>query len=158
MSKINEAVYVDCPPERAKTYLLNHFESTGRHHGNAIIPLTATIGSGAGTHVTVTRDAIATLASAPGGSGLEYQVRIEWTPTTKEPLPKFDGVFHVQWDEEFGKCRLVLDGEYDPPLGVVGKAFDAAVGHQIAQNTVRSLLETLRSDIELAYRKDVPQG
>src|SRR5471032_2954708 len=102
MTKISEAVYVDCPPERAKAFLVKHFENPDQKADRANIRLSASIGAAAGTHVTVTRDAIATLTPSPGGSGLEYQVRIEWTPTTKEPLPKFDGVFHVQWDEEYG--------------------------------------------------------
>ena len=158
MTNISEAVYVDCPPERAKAYLLKHFENPDQNAERATIRLSASIGAAAGTHVTVARDAIATLAPAPGGNGLEYRVRIEWTPTTKEPLPKFNGVFHVQWDEEYGRCRLVLEGSYEPPLGLIGKAFDAAVGHKIAQDTARSLLEQLRTEIESARRKELDKG
>ena len=103
-------------------------------------------------------DCVVVDITLPGGSGLEYQVRIEWTPTTKEPIPKFDGVFHVQWDEEYGRCRLVLEGSYEPPLGFVGKAFDAAVGHKIAEDTAKSLLEQLRSNIESARAKEMDKG
>jgi hypothetical protein len=146
---------VDCPPGRAQAYLVKHFETAGRHRGQAVIKLEATIGDEAGTHVTIKRNAMATFAPISGAGGLEYQVRIDWTPLTNEPLPTFDGIFRVQWDEEYGKCRLVLEGNYEPPLGVIGKAFDAAVGHRVAQSTMKTLLEELRSEIESAHRKDV---
>ena len=155
MSKIYQAIYVDCPPQRAQAYLLSHFENARRQHGRAMIPLTATLGSKSGTHVTVERNATATFAPSTDVGGLEYQVQIEWTPATNEPLPKFDGSFRVQWDEEYGRCRLVLEGEYEPPLGLVGRAFDAAVGQKVAQNTVQALLESLRLEIESTYRRDL---
>jgi hypothetical protein len=158
VSKIYQAVYVDCPPQRAQAYVLNHFENARRHHGRVMIPLTATLGSRTGAHVTLERDATATFAPSTDGGGLEYQVQIEWTPATNEPLPKFDGTFRVQWDEEFGRCRLVLEGDYEPPLGLVGKAFDAAVGRKIAQSTAQALLESLRVEIESAYRRDLDKA
>jgi hypothetical protein len=154
VSKIYQAIYVDCPPQRAQAYLLSHFENSRRRHGRAMVPLTATLGSKSGAHVTVERNATATFAPSTNVGGLEYQVQIEWTPATNEPLPKFDGTFRVQWDEEYGRSRLVLEGEYEPPLGIVGRAFDATVGRRVAQNTVESLLETLRLEIESAYRRD----
>jgi hypothetical protein len=155
VSKIHQAIYVDCPPERAQAYLLKHFEGARRHHGRAMIPLTATLGPETGTHIKVERDATATFAPVSDASGLEYKVHIEWTPATNEPLPEFDGTFRVQWDEEYGRCRVVLEGEYEPPLGFVGRAFDAALGHKVAQNTVQALLESLRLEIESAYRTDL---
>jgi hypothetical protein len=155
VSKINQGVFVLCPPERARTYLVKHFESAPRHHGRAMMVLTATFGSETGSHVTIERDATATFAPEQDANALEYRVQIEWVPTTDEPLPKFGGIFRVQWDEEYGRCRLVLDGDYEPPLGLVGKAFDAVVGQRIAQNTVLALLESLRVEIESAYRRDV---
>lgn len=158
MSKIYQAIYVDCPPQRAQAYLLSHFENARRHHGRAKLTLSATLGSKAGTHVTVERDATATFAPSTDAGGLEYQVQIEWKPATNEPLPNFEGTFRVQWDEEYGRCRLVLEGEYDPPLGPVGRVFDAAVGQRIAQGTVRALLESLRAEIEGSYRRDLDKA
>ena len=155
MSSIYQSIYVDCPPERAQAYLLSHFENARRVHGRSMMPLTATLGSKTGTHVTFERDATATFAPSTGAGGLEYQVQIEWKPATNEPLPNFEGTFRVQWDEEYGRCHLVLEGEYEPPLGLVGRAFDSAVGQKIAQSTVQALLEALRVEIEGAYRRDL---
>jgi len=158
VSDINESVIVDCPPERAQAYLLEHFKASADSRGQAMLQLTSTVGPEAGSHVTIKRDATATFAPASGAGGLEYQVLIDWAPTTKEPLPKFSGVFRVQWEEDYGQCRLVLEGHYDPPLGVVGKAFDAVVGHRIARDTVTTMLEQLRLDIEAAHRKETGKG
>jgi hypothetical protein len=155
MSDVNEFLIIDCPPGRAQSYLVKHFEDAAERHGKAVLPLTATIGQGTGAKVKITREALATIAPATVAGGLEYQVRIEWTPASKEPLPTFDGVFRVQWDEDYGKCRLVLEGSYEPPLGIIGKAFDAALGHKIAQETARSLLERLRTEIETARREEM---
>jgi hypothetical protein len=158
VSDINESVIVECPPERAQAYLLKHFEKSADGRGQAMLRLTSTVGPETGSHVTIKRDATATFAPAPGAGGLEYQVLIDWVPTTNEPLPSFSGVFRVQWDEDYGSCRLVLEGQYDAPLGVIGKAFDAVVGHRIARNTVTTLLEQLRLDIEAAHRTETGKG
>ena len=158
MSDINESIILECPPERALKYLLDHFEKSADGSGQAMLRLTATVGPDDGSHVTVNRDATATFAPASGAGGLEYQVLIEWAPTSHEPLPSFSGIFRVQWDEDYGRCRLVLEGQYDPPLGVIGKAFDAVVGHRIARNTVSTMLEQLRLDIEAAHRRDTGKG
>jgi hypothetical protein len=154
VSDINESVIVKCPPERAQKYLLEHFKKSADSSGEAMLRLTATVGPEGGSHVTVTRDATATFAPTSGAGGLEYQVLIDWAPASKEPLPKFSGVFRVQWEEDYGSCRLVLEGQYDPPLGLVGKAFDAVLGHRIAHRTVTAMLDQLRLEIEAAHRKD----
>jgi hypothetical protein len=157
VSDINESVIVECPPKRAQAYLLDHFQKSAASNGRAMLRLTAIVGPEGGSHVTVKRDATATFAPSPGGGGLEYQVLLDWEPASNEPLPKFSGVFRVQWDEDYGNCRLVLEGQYDPPLGLVGKAFDAFVGHRIARSTVTALLDQLRLDIEAAHRRDSGQ-
>lgn len=71
-----------------------------------------------------------------------------------EPLPNFDGAFRVQWDEEYGNCLLIIEGSYEPPLGTVGRIFDAAAGRKIAQRTLENLLDSLRTVIETSYQKD----
>lgn len=41
------------------------------------------------------------------------------------------------------ETQLDFRGEYDPPLGVVGAAIDAAVGHRIAEASVNRLIAEL---------------
>lgn len=52
----------------------------------------------------------------------------------------------------FAETRVELDGVYRPPLAVVGRVFDAAVGHRIAEavvhRLVRDLVEQIRRELE----------
>lgn len=154
MTEIREEVFVKCPPQKAQTYIVQYLKSLGSEGGASRLKLTATVGSEEGTQVTLVHEAIAVFEPLSSAT-LEYKVLIHWTPTGNEPLPRFDGAFHVQWDEEYGNSRLVIEGRYEPPLGVVGKVFDAAAGQKIARNTMAALLRNLRDAIASAYQKDM---
>jgi hypothetical protein len=156
MTRIKEEILVNCPPQRARDYLVGYLEELQRSEGGpATLRLTATMGSKSGPHVTVERNATAIFSPLSSAGDLEFRVLVDWAPDSHEPLPRFAGTFRLQWDEEFGNSRLVIEGSYEPPLGAVGRAFDAVIGHRIAQNTIRSLLEELRAVIEARYREDV---
>ncbi len=45
----------------------------------------------------------------------------------------------------------MLSGEYQPPFGVVGEAFDAVIGKRIAEATAKMLLETLQQELEADF-------
>jgi hypothetical protein len=45
------------------------------------------------------------------------------------------------WPLSSSETRLEVEGEYRPPLGFVGTAIDAAIGHRIAEASVHKLLE-----------------
>lgn len=45
------------------------------------------------------------------------------------------------WPLSSSETQLEIEGTYQPPLGAVGKAVDAAIGHRIAQASVHKLLE-----------------
>jgi hypothetical protein len=49
------------------------------------------------------------------------------------------------------ETQIELEGRYDPPLGLVGKAVDAALGHRVAEASVHRFVEqvasTLREDL-----------
>jgi hypothetical protein len=154
MTQIREETIVRCPPQRAKGYLVDYLRSQKSEDGGARLKLVATIGPREGPHVSVSREAVASLEAA-STEPLEYKVRIRWTPATGGPLPDFEGAFHIQWDEEYGNCLLIVTGTYEPPLGAIGKVFDAAAGRKLAQSTLSALLDTLREAIESAYGKDV---
>jgi hypothetical protein len=52
----------------------------------------------------------------------------------------------VQWD-----CtQLVLEGSYDPPLGPVGAALDAVVGHHVAEAAVHRFVRDVARSVERA--------
>ncbi len=64
-------------------------------------------------------------------------------------------VMHVQlsaWPLSSSETQIEIVGEYRPPLGVVGNAFDAAVGHRIAEASVKSFLENVVAQM----RRELP--
>jgi hypothetical protein len=59
--------------------------------------------------------------------------RPEWFPLMQAKLSAWP-IAHDETLIEFG-------GVYRPPLGVVGQAFDAVIGHRIAESTVQRFVE-----------------
>jgi hypothetical protein len=48
-----------------------------------------------------------------------------------------------------GETQLDFSGKYRPPLGVVGAAFDAMLGHRIAEATVHRFLEEVSQRVRM---------
>ena len=51
------------------------------------------------------------------------------------------------WPLTATETQIELEGEYTPPLGSIGQAIDAAVGHRIAEASVRRFLENVVEQI-----------
>lgn len=69
--------------------------------------------------------------------------------------PRLFPVMHLElsaWPLSSSETQLEIVGEYRPPLGVVGNAFDAAVGHRIAEASVKTFLENVVEQI----RRELP--
>jgi hypothetical protein len=56
------------------------------------------------------------------------------------------------WPLSSTETQLEITGEYRPPLGMVGQAMDAALGHRIAEASVHSFLE----DVVEQMKRDLP--
>jgi hypothetical protein len=56
------------------------------------------------------------------------------------------------WPLTSTETQLEIEGAYEPPLGAVGKAADAAIGHRVAEATVHRLLE----DVVEQIRRELP--
>jgi hypothetical protein len=52
------------------------------------------------------------------------------------------------------ETQLEIDGEYNPPLGPVGTAVDAWVGHRLAEAVVHQLLE----DVVRELQREIPEA
>jgi hypothetical protein len=77
-------------------------------------------------------------------------IPLEWRDAESSPnFPRFEGYFEIlPLDPDVSQVAIV--GDYVPPLGPLGAAFDAAVGRHVAEATVEELLERLRSTLEKA--------
>ncbi len=82
-----------------------------------------------------------------GPSHVDDPVGVRWTPTPGGIYPSFAGELRVLPGAHAYSSVLELVGHYTPPLGVLGMGFDAAVGHKVAEATMKYLLEGLASGI-----------
>jgi hypothetical protein len=142
MSEIHQSTTVDVPftsvPALLKRFVSSLPQST---NGEAIVNLHATIGD-----VGIERDAIIKIVPARRYPGIEV-LEVSWHPREDGPFPTFKGTLCAE-QEDVTFCRLDLDGGYVPPGGIVGLAFDELLGHRIAKEVVRELLDTFKSALE----------
>jgi hypothetical protein len=57
------------------------------------------------------------------------------------------------WPLSSSETQLEIEGGYRPPLGPLGTAIDAAVGHRVAEACVHRLLEDLSEQL----RRELPE-
>jgi hypothetical protein len=74
-------------------------------------------------------------------------IPVSWSAHKGGPYPTFSGMLRVEPEGDV-RCRLVIDGAYDAPLGPVGAAFDMVAGQRIAIASLDALLTRLGAEIE----------
>ena len=132
MSTIHEYTTVRCPFDEVPDRLYAHFDG-----GEATMPLRVRIGE-----LKVERDVDFHLSSKPAYPGYKL-LDVSWAPKDGGPYPSFAGTLSVA-EDAIGYSRIEIDGEYRPPFGIAGAAFDAAVGRRIAQGSIAELLAELK--------------
>jgi hypothetical protein len=109
---------------------------------------------GVSAPLRVKRAVIVTLQLHQLQGDMEPRYLVQWAPAEPGPFPLFAGELRLEGDEDYDSFNLVLDGSYEPPLGLVGAGFDAIVGSHIAGICARNLLSTLAERIERAFALD----
>jgi hypothetical protein len=72
--------------------------------------------------------------------GMITRIPVSWAAATRPQwFPLMDGVLSV-YPLTAAETQLDFLGRYDPPLGVVGDAIDALVGHRIAEASVHRFI------------------
>jgi hypothetical protein len=128
MSTLREFTTIQCGFEDVPDRLYAHFDGA-----EGTLPLRVRIGD-----LRIERDVEIHLTPKPSYPGYRL-LNVSWQPKDGGPYPAFEGTLSVA-DEGAGWSRVELDGTYNPPFGVVGAVFDAAVGHRIAQATATEFL------------------
>lgn len=81
-------------------------------------------------------------------------IPIEWQAAESPGLfPLMKGQLEV-YPLTATETQLDFSGEYDPPLGVVGDAVDAVIGHRLAEASVQRFV----ADVGAYLRKALGQG
>ena len=68
------------------------------------------------------------------------RINLEWEAAKMPRLFPFMKAELAIYPLTSSETQLDLTGHYEPPLGIVGNVFDAAVGHRIAEATVQQFI------------------
>jgi hypothetical protein len=154
-SKIAQRTLVQCPPAQASRRLHDFFRTHGSRDGDiARLPLWIEVTVPGLTPLRLDRDVIVTLQAGHRQGDMTPRYHIQWAPAKPGPFPLFAGEMRVENDEDYHAFWLVLKGTYEPPLGLVGAAFDSIVGSRIAAVCARNLLTRIAEAIETEYVAD----
>jgi hypothetical protein len=153
MSTISERTLVHCSINQAEGHLARYFKARGNSDGDvAKLSLRAEVpvpGSKEGVRLERTAIATITVRHTPGDMLPHYAVT--WAAERGGPFPTFNGDLAIEAGDDYASFYLVLRGSYEPPLGAVGAAFDAVVGHRIAVLTARNLISVIADSIEADF-------
>jgi hypothetical protein len=93
-------------------------------------------------HVGVLRD-----EDGPKGMSPVTRVPITWEAVKAAALFPSMSAELSAWPLTATETQIELDGAYRPPLGAVGNALDAVVGHRVAEAAVHRFLDDVVSEI-----------
>ena len=151
MTSIYERYLVECPYTRARDFLHESLQAAADGGGAQTLMLVAPL-----TIVPGTLEKNVLVRYERGSDPLHFDEpwRVHWTPEGGGPYPDFNGEVTVRADESYRRSILELRGEYLPPLGAVGRAFDLVAGSKIAAATARVLLGNIAAEMEGRYRAE----
>ena len=152
MTALHLTIPVPCPPGQTQEYLERYFAEQSPDGDQAVIALRAPISLPGLPEIAPVRDCVvrASRSRVPGEMIPRYAV--SWESAGGGPYPKFRGTVSIPNDEDYRSCFIALDGEYEPPGGAAGQAFDAALGRAIANSTGRDLLTRIAAYITQSAR------
>lgn len=147
MAELVERAYVNCPYHRARAYLADGIGDRIKSGGRMTlrVPIAG---------IELKKDVIVTISPGADPLHMDQPWRIHWTPDGGGPYPDFDGELTVRADEDYTSSILELTGEYKPPGGALGEAFDSVVGARIAAITGQTLLARLTGEFESRYAEE----
>jgi hypothetical protein len=115
------------------------------------------VGGGVTVQVDVEVELVGTTDGCPvdGGPALACTgLELNWKAASHTSLFPLMRAKLSAWPVVATETQLSLEGHYQPPLGVLGTALDAMVGHRIAEATLQRFLEDV---IDHLGRASAPQ-
>lgn len=149
VAHLREHMAASCPASAADARLERYFASLRAPDGTASLRLRVPVaGIAKLPDVSIEHDVTVTAVRGRDDENINELLRIRWVPTGGGPFPAFAGTL-VTWgdDEAETQCFIELDGDYTPPFGAPGIAFDEIVGQEIAHRTARTFLQDLANAI-----------
>ncbi len=148
MTTIYERCAVKCPYAQAREFLHQTLEAASRMPQAQRLPLIAPLGIIGDEEKTV----LVRYRLSHDRMHLDEPWHVSWTPEDGGPYPDFTGDLTVRADESYERALLELRGEYEPPLGAFGHAFDLIAGSKIASATARTLLINIGTAMETRFK------
>jgi hypothetical protein len=149
MTRLRGSLTVERPAELALAALERFFASLRTADGVSRMRLRVPVDGATKRYgVYIDREVVVEARRVRDDQNVNDVIRIDWAPEGTAVFPRFTGALVISDDEKTGGTSVELDGTYEPPFGVAGQLFDAAIGHNIAQATARELLKDLKSAIE----------
>lgn len=151
MTHIYERRFLNCPYVRAREYLREALQAAAEGKTVQTLPLTAPLSFVPGA---LEKNVLVRYERGRDPLHFDEPWNVYWTPEGGGPYPDFAGELTVRADESYRRAVLELTGDYAPPFGTVGRAFDMVVGARIASSTAKALLEHIGSSMEERYRTE----
>lgn len=152
MTKIRETLHIRCPYGRAKDFLKEELGPLAGSHKHVVRTLRVPF-----REREVTAPVLMNYSAALDPMGFDEPWTIQWSPKESNLYPSFSGSLCIRADENWETAVLELSGEYEPPLGVAGAAFDAVIGKRIAEVTAITLLGEIAKSMEKRYDAEEAQ-
>jgi hypothetical protein len=147
MTDLRDHVSVARSVDEAQTRLDAYLASLRGKDGVARMRLRVPIVAD-GYQLSIDREVRVEAERARDNDNLNDLIRISWRPEGSVVFPVFEGTL-VVWSEDDPQTSFIeLDGGYKPPFGAAGQVFDSAIGHRIAEQTARQLLNDLKAAVE----------
>lgn len=150
LTTITESVPLRCPYETARRYLYEALQGAPEPPLPSLLQLTAEIPL---THIELAKDVQVEYTQRDGATA-DDPWRVHWQPEPGGVYPAFEGELCVRPQEEGDAAILELQGHYRPPLGAVGRAFDAVLGRKIAMETARKLLDGIAHEMQTRCERE----
>jgi hypothetical protein len=150
-SELKCYAYVNCPYETVRNALLarplellQRATTSAAERANALAASLRAGGAGVEIGVEV-RIQVHGAREEEGVAGLSPVIRVSlgWEAARAPAVFPVMSAELSAWPLSSSETQLEIQGTYRPPLGLMGKAVDAVVGHRIAQASVHRLLEDI---------------
>lgn len=106
-----------------------------------------------GTDISITVRDIKKQEKKPMSPAMTF-IDLEWEAAKMPHLFPFMRAELLIYPLTSTETQLVLEGAYEPPLGLLGKAVDAVVGHRIAEASVHQFIK----DVAIYLRTQLPDA
>jgi hypothetical protein len=153
MSVIRERVYVEAPYTQA----VGAFErrlglARGERHGTCALTLTLPVSEGR----EIARAVTARTERLAAARNYTSRYAIAWDAGRTArgiPTPGFTGTLTLSSGEDYSETSIELDGTYEPPGGLAGRAFDELIGRRVAHATLAALLGGVGEELHAAHQE-----